>query len=74
MNRRTRVSEESFDITFDDNFVRKSEQIHVETYILESDVSLPGSPNPQVIHEVDFDSLFAPIEKPLDSESRSKPS
>ena len=58
LNRRTRVLEESFDVTFDDNFVRNSGPTHVTTHIMESDAPSPGSPNSQIIYKVDSESLL----------------
>lgn len=37
MNRRTRLIEESFDVTFDDFFVQKFLQNHVTTHIMDID-------------------------------------
>ena len=71
---RTRLLEESFDVTFDDNFVRNSGPTHITTQIMESDAPLPGCMNPQTILEVDFETLFGPSKTALDSESRSRPS
>ena len=56
-------------ITFYDYFVRNLEPTHVATHILESDAPTPNSPNPQVIYEVNFESLFGLIEIDLESES-----
>lgn len=43
-------------------------------HILESDVPPDGSPNPQVIYEFNFESLFGLIETTLDSKSWTRPS
>ena len=72
LNRRTQVIEESFDVTFDDNFVRNSGPTHVTTHIIESDAPPPECPNIQVIHEVEFETLFGPSETALDSESQTR--
>ena len=60
LNRCTRVIEESFDVPFDENFVRDSVPTHVTTHIMESDASAPECPNQQKIFEVDFETLFGP--------------
>ena len=73
LNRRTRVIEESFDVTFDDNFIQNSSPTHVITHIMESDAPTPGCPNSQTILEVDFETLFGLSKTALDSESRSRP-
>lgn len=41
-NWRTRVLEESFEVTFHDNFIRNSGQTHVRTHIMESDAPRSG--------------------------------
>lgn len=74
LNYHTHVIEESSDKTFDNNFIRFLERTHFRTHINEFDAPPPGSPYPQVIHEVDFESLFTPIETTLDLESRSRSS
>lgn len=66
----TRVIEKGFDITFDDNFIQNSKPSHVTTHIMESDVTPPGSPNRQVIYEVDFESLLGLVETTLNYESK----
>lgn len=40
---------------------------------MEFDALPRGSPNPQVIYEVDFESLFGPLETAFYLESRSRP-
>lgn len=74
LNIRTRLIKESFNITFDHNFIQNSKPTYAKTHVTESNASSPGSPNSQVIHEVDFESLFRLVEITIDSESRSKPS
>ena len=41
---------------------------------MEFDAPSPGCPNPQIIHEFDFKTLFEPPETTLESESRSRQS
>lgn len=41
---------------------------------MEFDAPPPGTPNPQFIYKVSFESLFGPVETTLDSEYRSRPS
>ena len=67
LNHRTRIVEESSDISFDDKFCRLSTPAHITTYILQVDAPAPGSPNPQVIHDMDFDCLFGPQVTAIDS-------
>ena len=73
LNSRTRFLEEIFYVTFDDNFIRNLGATHVTTHLLDSDAPPPECPNTQVIHEVDFKTLFEPSETALDSESHSRP-
>ena len=68
LNRRTRVIEESFDISFDDLKIRKPVDNSSVTFILESDI--PEGYGPVVINEVDYDSLFGPVESAWDAETR----
>ena len=74
LNRQTCEIEESFDVIFNDIFVQNSSPTHVTTHIMESDAPPDGSPNSQIIHEADFESLFEPLETALDLLSRSRPS
>ncbi|KAL4570004.1 hypothetical protein LXL04_025653 [Taraxacum kok-saghyz] len=66
LNRRTRVIEESFDISFDDFHIRKPTVSTSVTFILESDI--PEGYGPVAIPEIDYDTLFGPTETALDSE------
>ncbi|KAL4573036.1 hypothetical protein LXL04_019829 [Taraxacum kok-saghyz] len=69
LKRRTRITEESSDISFDDKFQRIATPIHVTTHILEADAPALGNPNLQVIHDLDFDSLFGPLITAIDFEA-----
>ena len=53
LNRRTRVIEESFDVTFDDHHLRHDQNKNNVTFMLESD----------------YNSLFGLMETALDSET-----
>lgn len=59
--------EENFDINFGDKFVRKTQNKHVTSQILESDTAPANKPPQVIINDIDFDSLFGPIETALDS-------
>ena len=66
LNRRTRVIEESFDISFDDFHIRKPTNVTSVTFILESDI--PEGYGPVALPEIDYDTLFGPTETALNSE------
>lgn len=66
LNRRTRVVEESFDISFDDLRVRKPFDNSSVTFILESDI--PEGYGQVKIAEIDYDTLFGPTETAWESE------
>ena len=73
LNRRTQVIEENIDVSFEDHYIRNTEYKHVTTHIMESDAPPPGSPDIQVIYDVDIADLFCPIETTHLSERRSPP-
>lgn len=50
--------EESFDVTFDDLFVRNTSHNYVTSHIRESDTPSSDKPVQQVIVNIEFDSLF----------------
>jgi len=56
LNRRTRVIEESFDVTFDDHHLRHDQNNNYVTFILESDI--PEGHGPVNMGVIDYDSLF----------------
>ena len=67
LNRRTRVIEESFDVTFDDHHLRHDQNKNNVTFILESDI--PEGHGPVNMGVIDYDSLFGLLETALDSET-----
>ena len=67
LNRRTRVIEESFDVSFDDFHIRKPVDNSTVTFILESDI--PEGYGPVIITEVDYETLFGPTETAWDAEN-----
>ena len=66
LNRRTRVIEESFDVTFDDYHLRHDQNKNGVIFILESDI--PEGHGPINLGVIDEDSLFRLRETALDSE------
>ena len=65
LNRRTRVIEESFDVTFEVYHLRHVQNKTNVTFIMESDI--PEGLGPINLGVIDYDSLFGLRETALDS-------